>query len=66
MATTTAIPTRYATELATIQPWKVASKIYTESEYLCPTERSANWLTAAPMATSPWKDNVYSYRLTYE
>eukprot|EP00729_Bicosta_minor_P008810 gene8810-30552_t len=56
----------YATELASTQPWKVASQIYTESEYLCPTERSARWLTSPPPAApSPWKDNVFTYRLTY-
>ena len=37
---------RYADEIAR-SPWKAASAIYTESQYLCPTERSARWLKDA-------------------
>ena len=34
----------YKDDIMRLGPWKVASLIYTESQYLCPTERSATWL----------------------
>ena len=44
-------------------PWEIATLIYTESQYLCPTARSAQWLRASGRVTN---DNVFVYRLGYE
>ena len=53
----------YQADLPTMSPWEIASQIYTESEYLCPTERSAVWLTSPQNKQNV--DKVYTYRLMY-
>jgi carboxylesterase type B len=53
----------YQIELKTLGPWRTSSKIYTESQYLCPTERSAQWLIDSGTVEN---NNVFSYRLGYE
>ena len=44
-------------------PWETATLIYTESQYLCPTARSARWLRASGKVRH---DNIFVYRLDYE
>jgi len=43
--------------------WEVASKVYTDSEYTCPTRRSARWLLDSGRVSN---DNVFVYQLLYE
>ena len=58
-------------------PWQAASRIYTESQYLCPTQRSAHWLSTGaamrrarvrtdglqPSTTRLNRSRVFVYRL---
>jgi carboxylesterase type B len=44
-------------------PWEIATLIYTDSQYLCPTARSARWLRKSGSVAN---DNVFVYRLDYE
>jgi carboxylesterase type B len=44
-------------------PWEIATLIYTDSQYLCPTARSARWLRQSGRVAD---DNVFVYRLDYE
>lgn len=48
----------YKEELSTIGPWLTASRIYTDSQYLCPSQRSARWMTTA-------ERDVFVYQLSY-
>lgn len=52
------IAKRYSFELNAFTPWETAAVIFTDSQYVCPTQRSARWLTAAGMDT-------FVYRLEY-
>ena len=53
----------YAGVLSVLKsPWHTASTIYTESQYLCPTARSARWLSSSKVGNMT---DVYTYRLTY-
>ena len=52
----------YAGVLSVLKsPWHTASTIYTESQYLCPTARSARWLSSSKVGNMT---DVYTYRLT--
>ena len=48
----------YANDLSQFGVWGAAANMYTDSQYLCPTTRSAHWLVAAGVTT-------YTYRLEY-
>jgi len=50
--------TLYAADLAKLGPWATAALIYTESQYLCPTQQSAQLLASTGIET-------YLYRLDY-
>jgi len=52
----------YAAEIA-VNPWDAASLVFTESQYLCPTERSARWLVDASAVSNK---SVFVYQLVYE
>jgi hypothetical protein len=52
----------YATDLLKIGAWETAALIYTESQYLCPTDRSAKWLSAPGVVPAT---SVFKYELTY-
>jgi para-nitrobenzyl esterase len=52
----------YALEMEA-SPWAAASAMYTDSQYLCPTHRSARWL-AQSGAVPP--SRVFVYRLLFE
>ena len=49
----------YQADISAASPWEGAAKIYTDSQYLCPTTRSARWLDAAGDRAT------YTYRLEY-
>lgn len=51
----------YAEEIKA-NPWLAASLIFTESQYLCPTQASARWLQSAGTVE---KDAIFVYQLTY-
>eukprot|EP00035_Acanthoeca_spectabilis_P010267 m.181953 g.181953 ORF g.181953 m.181953 type:complete len:611 (+) comp14969_c0_seq4:103-1935(+) len=51
----------YAPDAKHLDPWQTASLMYTDSQYLCPTRRSAQWLTGAFHLP-----NVYVYHLEYK
>ena len=53
----------YASDIKRIGPWRTACLIYTESQYLCPSERSAKWLLASKQVHN---NNIRLYRLMYE
>ena len=53
----------YQFELKSRGPWQTACRIYTESQYLCPSERSAKWLLESNQVAN---NNIRLYRLTYE
>lgn len=53
------ISKQYSSELETLTPWEVAATIYTDSQYLCPTQRSARWLAEVGADT-------FVYRLEYK
>ena len=55
--TATKILKEYANELAANGGWETAALIYTESQYLCPTSRSAQWLLSADLSLSPGAGN---------
>ena len=57
------IITEYQDSIVKVGAWKTASKIFTDSQYLCPTERSANWLLQSNQVKN---QHVYIYRLGYE
>ena len=59
-ATIEEIQTLYAHEITTLTPWEVASMIYTEQQYTCPTSRSARWLV-----NENGVENVFVYELLY-
>lgn len=42
--------------------WQLASAIYTDSQYLCPTRRSARWLTEKGRGIQ----DTYAYRFEYQ
>lgn len=42
--------------------WRAATAIFTDSQYLCPTQRSARWLQSSSKVAN---DRVYVYRLEY-
>lgn len=42
-----------------LSPWETAAVIYTDSQYLCPTQRSARWLSGIGAKT-------FVYRLEYQ
>merc|ERR1711959_179681 len=52
------IAKRYNDELNVLTPWETAAVIFTDSQYVCPTQRSARWLASAGMDT-------FVYRLEY-
>jgi carboxylesterase type B len=54
-----AIATRYKSSLEALSPWETAAEIYTDSQYLCPTQRSARWLAEVGVKT-------FVYRLEYK
>eukprot|EP00931_Biecheleriopsis_adriatica_P029197 TRINITY_DN17369_c0_g1_i2.p1 TRINITY_DN17369_c0_g1~~TRINITY_DN17369_c0_g1_i2.p1 ORF type:complete len:277 (-),score=51.17 TRINITY_DN17369_c0_g1_i2:103-933(-) len=43
--------------------WQAAEQVYTDSQYLCPTQRSASWLHKSGRAPS---GNVFVYEFTYK
>jgi len=49
----------YQKDLAALGPWGTAALIYTDSQYLCPTQRSAQWLADMGAAT-------YVYRVEHK
>jgi len=54
-----AIADQYSKELTQgLSPWETAAVIYTDSQYLCPTQRSARWLKRVGAQT-------FVYRLEY-
>eukprot|EP00928_Gymnodinium_smaydae_P019966 TRINITY_DN176_c0_g3_i1.p1 TRINITY_DN176_c0_g3~~TRINITY_DN176_c0_g3_i1.p1 ORF type:complete len:618 (+),score=28.48 TRINITY_DN176_c0_g3_i1:63-1856(+) len=54
-----AITEVYSGALNVLSPWATAADIFTDSQYLCPTQRSARWLAAAGA-------NVFVYNLAYQ
>lgn len=52
----------YAADAKNLKGWELASLMYTDSQYLCPTQRSANWLTQRGGRLA----NTYVYRLEYQ
>lgn len=59
----------YEDELSTLGPWLTASRIYTDSQYLCPSQRSARWMTATDLSSSNESSaagrDVFVYQLSY-
>jgi para-nitrobenzyl esterase len=53
------ITKQYSKELNTLSPWETAAAIYTDSQYLCPTQRSARWLSDIGV-------QAYVYRLEFK
>jgi hypothetical protein len=49
----------YEPDIAAASPWEGAAKMYTDSQYLCPTTRSARWLDARGDRAT------YTYRLEH-
>lgn len=49
----------YADDVAAEGAWAAAANIYTDGQYLCPTQRSARWLSRAGVP------RVFTYRLEY-
>jgi len=49
----------YGSELASLGAWKTAALVYTESQYLCPTQRSALWMSKVGTP-------AFVYRLDYK
>ncbi|CAE8730743.1 unnamed protein product [Polarella glacialis] len=43
--------------------WKAAAQVYTDSQYTCPTRRSASWLLKSKRVN---QDRIFVYSLTYE